>query len=97
MALPKVELRRTTVDLPDGSTVEVRALLRREVLELADQAKAGAAELEPAMIALATDTAADEALTWWASAPSDVVDTLVEAIADLSGMSGKLGKGSGAS
>lgn len=97
MALPQVIVKRETVELPNGSTVEVRALLRREVLDLQDAAKAGPAELEPAMIALATDTDPDAALDWWREAPSDVVDALVEAIADLSGMSAKLGKGSPAS
>jgi hypothetical protein len=94
MALPKVELQRGTVDLSDGSTVEFRALLRREVLDLADAAKDGARELEPAMIAVATDTPLEDARAWWEAAPSDAVDALVEAIASLSGMDGKLGKGS---
>jgi len=94
MGLPKVERKSETVELPGGSSVDVRGLSRGEALELRELADAeGIGALEARMIAYATDTPAAEAAEWHRSAPSAVVDALVSAIARASGLDGELGKG----
>lgn len=96
MGLPRIEPPRRRVELPDGTTVEVRGMRQRDVLAINDlpEGPGRTSEVEIHTLACGTDTPPDEARAWYESVPSTFVAPLVKAIADLSGL-GDAGKGSG--
>ena len=91
MGLPTVSLPRETVSLPDGQTIEIRALSRAEVFRLGEHAD-DPVEGEIVALAHATDTPVEEVRSWYEGAPYPIVQALATAIRRLSGTDEDAGK-----
>ena len=82
--LPPFPLLRSSVDL-DGHKVEIRALSRAEILQLArfqDDPDAG----EDHVLAAGAEIDIDEAREWRRSTPPEIAGLVVDAILELSGL-----------
>jgi hypothetical protein len=89
VALPKIDCKKSVVDLGDDNTVAVRGLTRGELRYIAEQ---GADKAEAHMVAFACDVDKGEAEEWVESTPTHAVTLVLEAITNLSGLD-DLGKG----
>lgn len=96
MGLPVVACTTGQAVLPDGQTVDIRGLTRTEALAIRAAMGDGIDAVEKLTIAAATATDITEVDTWYATAPQDAVEALVNAIAKLSGLDGDAGKDEGA-
>lgn len=86
MALPKVELPRSTVSI-DGEDVPIKSLSRSQALEMKKLGEVGDLEgIEVKVVAFGTECSLKEAKAWLAATPAGLVDHLVNAIIRLSGL-----------
>lgn len=95
MGLPVVACPTGEAVLPDGQTVAIRGLTRAEALRIREAMEDGIDVVEQMTIAAATGTEITEVDAWYATAPQDAVEALVNAIAKLSGLDGEQGKDEG--
>ena len=92
MGLPVVACPTGQAVLPDGPTVDIRGLTSAEALRIRAAMEDGIDVVEQMTIAAATNTDITEVDAWYAAAPQDAVEALVNAIATLSGLDGEQGK-----
>lgn len=81
MGLPKVQLKTETLTLPDGQTLELKALSRAEVVEMLG--KSGV-EAEQYAISASTGEPFEEVVAWHKETPNDVVTLITDKIAEIS-------------
>jgi hypothetical protein len=92
MTLPRTSLPSKTITLPSGSKLKLRGLSRGEALRMASLGE-DASAIETLLIEYAAEVSEDEAKQWHNEAPSGDVQAVVEAVINLSGLDGELGKG----
>lgn len=84
MGLPTVTLPRATAELPDGSKVEIRALTRAEVMKAQQMADPG--DIEIFVLSRALDEQDELVRQFYESTSAGVIDLLLQAIRELSGL-----------
>lgn len=89
--LPIVELPREKFELPGGEFVEVRGMSRAEALQVR-AVSPDVAAVERLCLGFALDASPEEVEDWYATAPSNVVEEIVNLVARLSGLDGDAGK-----
>lgn len=91
MALVIRQVPRGIHTFPDGTVQAIRGLTRAEAIqlrEIQDDVRA----TEKLAIQLATDSTPEEVEAWYAKAPQQDAEKLVDTIAELSGLNPDVGK-----
>lgn len=86
MGLPTVNLPRATAELPDGTKLEIRALTRAEIMRGQDAKVGDSTGLEVYVLATALEMPEEKVRVWYENTPAGVVDVLIQAIRELSGL-----------
>lgn len=91
MGLPISVCPTAEVELPSGAIVKIRGLSRAEAL-LARAQMPDVDKVEKLSLGFACDATESEVAEWYVTARNDDVAVLIDAIADLSGLSAEAGK-----
>ena len=91
MGLPVLQVPRDKFELPTGEFVEVRGLSRAEALQVR-AVSPDVEAVEKLCLGFALDVSPEDVDEWYATAPSSVVEDLVNVVARLSGLDGDAGK-----
>jgi len=89
MALPKVDFKTEEVVLSNGSTVEVKAMSRAQVVlmgEIAQREGATNEELEQYILMASTGSKEEEVAEWYRDTPGNDVGKVVQAALSLAGL-----------
>lgn len=91
MALPVLACPTALFELPNGDTIAVRGMSRSEALQVR-AASPDVEAVEKLCLSFALTATAVEVDEWYATAPSAVVEELVNVVARLSGLDPDQGK-----
>jgi hypothetical protein len=84
MGLPKIALKKETVELPDGQTVELRSLSRADVQKLGSYENES--DAEKWAISAVLGASMEEVEAWYNETPSDAVAFILDKILVISGL-----------